>query len=55
MNVDPKMKILQANINKLLNEREALKKKIEKLKDRIAKLEGESHLPDEDIKVGGTD
>ena len=27
MNVDPKMKILQANINKLLNERETLKKK----------------------------
>jgi prefoldin subunit 5 len=55
MNVDPKMKILQANINKLLNEREALKKKIEKMKDRIAKLEGESYLPDEDVKVGGTD
>lgn len=55
MNVDPKMKILQANINKLLNEREALKKKIEKMKNRIAKLEGESYLPDEDVKVGGTD
>jgi peptidoglycan hydrolase CwlO-like protein len=55
MNVDPKTKILQANVNKLLNERESLKKKIEKLKERIAKLEGESHLPDEDIKVGGTD
>lgn len=55
MNVDPKMKILQANINKLLNERESLKKKIEKMKDRIAKLEGESYLPDEDVKVGGTD
>ena len=55
MNVDPKMKILQANINKLLNEREALKKKIEKMKDRIAKLEDESYLPDEDVKVGGTD
>jgi prefoldin subunit 5 len=55
MNVDPKMKILQANINKLLNEREALKKKIEKMKDRIAKLEGESYLPDENVKVGGTD
>ena len=54
MNVDPKMKILQANINKLLNERETLKRN-RKLKDRIAKLEGESHLPDEDIKIGGTD
>ena len=28
---------------------------IEKLKERIAKLEGEQHLPDEDIKIGGTD
>jgi len=55
MNTDPKIKILQANINKLLNERETLKKKIDKLKDRVAKLEGEQHLPDEDIKIGGTD
>ena len=36
MNTDPKVKILQANVNKLLNERETLKKKIDKLKDRIA-------------------
>ncbi len=28
MNTDPKIKILQANINKLLNERETLKKKL---------------------------
>lgn len=55
MNVDPKTKVLQANVNKLLNERESLKKKIEKLKERIVKLEGEQHLPDEDIKIGGTD
>lgn len=55
MNIDPKTKVLQANVNKLLNERETLKKKIDKLKERIAKLEGESHLPTDEIKIGGTD
>jgi len=56
MNVDPKTKILQANVNKLLNERESLKKKIEKLKERIAKLEGEQNLTGIDTnKIGGTD
>lgn len=56
MNIDPKTKILQANVNKLLNERESLKKQIDKLKERIIKLEGEQSLPDKNNnKVGGTD
>jgi peptidoglycan hydrolase CwlO-like protein len=56
MNIDPKTKVLQANVNKLLNERESLKKKIDKLKERIVKLEGEQGLPDIDTdKIGGTD
>ena len=55
MNIDPKTKILQANVNKLLNEREALKKQIDKLKERIVKLEGEQSLPNIDTdKIGGT-
>jgi peptidoglycan hydrolase CwlO-like protein len=56
MNIDPKTKVLQANVNKLLNERESLKKQIDKLKERIVKLEGEQSLPKIDTdKIGGTD
>ena len=56
MNVDPKTKVLQANVNKLLNERESLKKQIDKLKERSVKLETEKSLPEIDTdKIGGTD